>query len=50
MFLLQWIQKKILQRKHSVVKLRWKKAELEQLLAKKDTMTPEEFKKAYQDI
>ena len=46
--ILRWIQNKILQRKHDIVKLKWKKSELEGLLANKDTMTPEEFSRAYQ--
>ena len=37
-------------KKHDVVKLNWKKAELEKLLAAKDTMTPEEFMKEYQKL
>lgn len=48
----QWFKEKFSQRtsktKHNIVKLNWKKAELERLLANKDTMTPEEFQRAYQ--
>ena len=52
--ILQWIEEKLIQRtnktKHNIVKLNWKKAELETLLANKDTMSPEEFARAYQRL
>ena len=48
--IIQWIQEKIMQRKHDIIKLNWKKAELERLLAMKDKLTPEEFMKEYKEL
>lgn len=52
--IIQWIKEKLLCRtrktRHNVIKLTWQKAELEQLLARKDSMTPEEFRRAYQRL
>ena len=52
--ILQWFTEKLIQRtnktKHNIVKLNWKKAELETLLANKDAMSPEEFMRAYQEL
>lgn len=52
--ILQWLKKKLMQRafktKHNVVRLNFKKAELEKLLAQKDKMTPEEFRNAYNKL
>lgn len=52
--ILQWFKEKLSQRasktRHNIVKLNWKKAELEKLLENKDTMTPEEFQRVYQRL
>jgi hypothetical protein len=52
--IIQWIQEKLIQRvsktRYNTIKLNWKKAELEKLLANKDNMTPEEFKEAYRRL
>lgn len=52
--MLRWIKERLLQRtgktKSNIVKLNWKKAELEKLLAQKENMTPEEFRRAYNNL
>lgn len=51
---IQWITDKMAQRtnktKHEVIKLRWKQVELEKLIANKENMTPEEFRRAYNNL
>ena len=52
--IIKWIQEKLLCRisktKHNIIKLNWKKADLETLLENKDNMTPEEFQIAFQRL
>lgn len=52
--IIQWIEEKLTQReckiRHDITKLNWKKAELERLLANKESMTPEDFRRAYQRL
>lgn len=52
--MIQWIIDKITKKngkiRHNIVKLNWKKAELEKLLKEKDDMTPEEFQRVYQRL
>ena len=52
--ILQCLKEKLIQRtqksKHEIIKLKWQKAKLENLLANKDNMSPEEFLRAYQRL
>lgn len=52
--IIKWIEERMIQKnqksKHEIIKLKWQKARLENLLANKDNMSPEEFHRAYQKI
>ena len=52
--IIKWLKDKLLQRtqksKHDIIKLEWQKAKLENLLANKDNMSLEEFKREYQRL
>ena len=52
--ILQWFTDNLLQRtqktKHDIIKMNWQKAKLENLLANKDSMSPEEFLREYQKL
>lgn len=51
---IQWLKGKMRcranKKHHDIIKLQWKKAELQYLLEHKEEMTPEEFGTAYRNI
>ena len=50
----QWFKRimrcRVNKKHHDIVKLQWKKAELQYLLEHKEEMTPEEFQAAYKRL